>query len=185
MDTVTQMASRDATLCGGRQWAAIVRRIRGYPGTNYNTPVSTVCRNGKMEEIRSQEMVTALQSDVLSIGDDKLGILSNEIGTHSIRSGAAMSIYLGECPVYTIMMIGRWSSDSFLPYIIKKLEQFSHNVSIRVLRFESFRNIPYLAPQISYLDPRQRNHPDNAETRNNIGGNLNRRYQLPDFSMFN
>ena len=49
MDTVTQMASRDATLFGVRQWAAIVRRIRVYPGANYNTPVSTVWRNGKME----------------------------------------------------------------------------------------------------------------------------------------
>ena len=82
MDTMTQMASQDATLCGVRQWAAIVQRIRGYPGENYNTPVSTVWRNGKMEEIRSQEMITDLQSAVLSIREEKLGILSNEIGTH-------------------------------------------------------------------------------------------------------
>ena len=117
MGTVTQMASRDATLCGGRQWAAIVRRIRGYPGANDSTPVSTVWRNGKMEEIRSQEMITALRSAVLSIGKDKLRILENQIVMRSIILGAAMSMYLGECPVYTIMMIGRWSSDAFLIYI--------------------------------------------------------------------
>ena len=88
-----------------------------------------------MEEIRSQEILTDLQSAVLSIGEDKLGILANEIGTHSIRLGAAMSMYLGECPVYTIMMIGRWSSDTFLLYIRKQVEHFSHNVAIRMLRF--------------------------------------------------
>mmetsp|Transcript_34825 Transcript_34825/g.62694 ORF Transcript_34825/g.62694 Transcript_34825/m.62694 type:complete len:106 (+) Transcript_34825:350-667(+) len=79
----------------------------------------------------------------------------------------------------------RWSSDAFLLYIRKQVEQFSHNVSIRMLRFESFRHIPDRAPQISRLDPRQRNHPDNAETRRNIGGNSSRQAQLPAFSLFN
>ena len=38
-----------------------------------------------------------------------------------------MDVFLGECPVYTIMLIGRWSSDAFLRYIRKQVEQFSHN----------------------------------------------------------
>ena len=185
MDTVTQMASRDLILCGVRQWAAVVKRIRSYPGATEDTPVSAVWRNGKMEHITSKEMTLALRAAVLSIGEDILGIKAEEVGTHSIRSGAAMSMYLGECPVYTIMMIGRWSSDAFLLYIRKQVEQFSHNVSIRMLRFESFRHIPDRAPQISRLDPRQRNHPDNAETRRNIGGNSSRQAQLPAFSLFN
>jgi len=42
MDTVTQMASRDLTLCGVRKWAAVVRRIWRYPGANKDTPVSAV-----------------------------------------------------------------------------------------------------------------------------------------------
>ena len=185
MDTVTQMASRDLILCGVRQWAAVVKRIWSYPGATEDTPVSAVWKNGKMEHITSKEMTLALRAAVLSIGEDILGIKAEEVGTHSIRSGAAMSMYLGECPVYTIMMIGRWSSDAFLLYIRKQVEQFSHNVSIRMLRFESFRHIPDRAPQISRLDPRQRNHPDNAETRRNIGGNSSRQAQLPAFSLFN
>jgi len=166
-------------------WAAVVRRIRGYPGANEDTPVSAVWRHGKLDNITSQEMKIALRAAVTSIGEEILGIKAEEIGTHSIRSGAAMSMYLGECPVYTIMMIGRWSSDAFLLYIRKQVEQFSHNVSIRMLRFESFRHIPDLAPQVSHLDPRQRNHPDNAETRRNVGGISSRRAQLPSFSLFN
>ena len=40
-------------------------------------------------------MITSLQSAVLSIGEDKLGILANEIGTDFIRLDAEMSMYIG------------------------------------------------------------------------------------------
>jgi hypothetical protein len=37
----------------------------------------------------------------------RLGIAKHELGTHSIRLGATMAMYLGECPVYSIMLISR------------------------------------------------------------------------------
>lgn len=40
-----------------------------------------------------------------------------------------MAMYLGEHPVYNIMMIGRWYLDAFLHYTWNPVEQFSHNVS--------------------------------------------------------
>ena len=52
-------------------------------------------------------MTVALRTAVLSIGEDILGIESKEVGTHSIRLGAAMSMYLGKYRLYTIRMIGR------------------------------------------------------------------------------
>ena len=124
-------------------------------------------------------MTNALRASVVSIGDEVLGIKAKEVGTHSIKLGAAKTMHLGECPVYTIIMIGRWSSDSFLRYIWKQVEQFSHNVSSRMLRFEMHRHIPDMAPQISHLNPWQRNHPGNAETRTHAGSNLARCVRLP------
>ena len=94
-------------------------------------------------------MVAALRDAVVAIGEDVLGFKKEQVGTHSIRSGAAMAMYLGECPVYTIMLIGRWSSDAFLRYIRKQVEQFSHNVSKRMLRFLFHRHIPDLEPSTS------------------------------------
>ncbi|KAL9183869.1 hypothetical protein ACHAXT_004725 [Thalassiosira profunda] len=132
-DTVTHMASGDILLCPVKQWAAVVRRILGYPGATADTPVSAVWRYGRIEHITSKEVVDALRAAVVSVGEESLGIKKEDIGTHSIRSGAAMAMYLGQCPVYTIMMIGRWSSDAFLRYIRKQVEQFSHNVSKRML----------------------------------------------------
>ena len=137
MDTVTQLFSGDDVLCPVRQWAAIVRRVLSYPGANLDTPVLAVWRNDKIEHISSVEMVQALRAAVVAVGEDKLGFDKEDIGTHSIRSDAAMAMFLGECPVYVIMMIGRWSSDAFLRYIRKQVEQFSHNVLRRMLRFET------------------------------------------------
>ena len=185
MDTVTQMCSKDLRLCPVRQWAALERRLLTYPGITPESPVSAIWRNDRIEHITSAEMTKALRAAVVSTGEEVLGIKSEDIGTHSVRSGAAMAMYLGECPVYTIMMIGRWSSNAFLRYIRKQVEKFSHNVSSRVLRFEMHRHIPDMASRISHLDPRQRNHPDNAETRRNVGGNSAQRVQLPSFSLFN
>ena len=162
-----------------------MKRIRKYPGSTGDTPVLAVWKNHKIEHVTSAEMVAALRDAVRAIGEDKLGFKAEQIGTHYQRSGAAMAMYLGECPVHTIMMIGRWSSDAFLRYIRKQVEQFSHNVSLRMFPFQFHRHVPDLEPAVSHLDPRQRNHPDNSETRRNIGGNLSRHVRLPAMSMFN
>jgi hypothetical protein len=184
MDTVTQIASGDALLCPVRSWAAIVKRIKGYEGTTDDTPVSAVWRNGRIEHITSSAMTVALDAAVGAVGYERLGIKKGEIGTHSIRSGAAMAMYLGEVPVYTIMMLGRWSSDAFLRYIRKQVEQFSHNVSKRMIIHQFHRHMPDADPRVTHHDPRQRNHPNNAETRRNIGGDVSRRGRLPAMTLY-
>jgi hypothetical protein len=59
-------------------------------------------------------MINALRDAVGGIREICLGIKKEDIGTHLIRSGVAMAMYLGECPVFMIMLIGRWSSNAFL-----------------------------------------------------------------------
>ena len=159
------MASEHIIICPIRQWAALVKLIRKYPGSTCDTPVSEVWKNHKIKHVTSKEMVSALRDAVCAIGEDKLGFRTEQVGTHSQISGAAMAMYLGDCPVYTIMMIGRWSSDAFLRYIRKQVDQFSHNVSRRMIRFQFHRHIPDLEPAVSHLFPRQRNHPDNAKAK--------------------
>jgi hypothetical protein len=88
-----------------------------------------------------------------SIGKACLGISKEKIGTHSIRSGAAMAMYLGKCPVYTIMLISQWSRDAFLWYIRKQVMEFSHNVSKRMLTFHNYRHIPNFDHRVSANNP--------------------------------
>ena len=119
-------------------------------------------------------MVVALRNAVESYGPSKLGIAKGDIGTHSLRAGAAMAMYLGGCPVYVIMMIRRWSSDAFLSYIRKQIEQFSHQVSSKMLRFQFHRHLPDKGVWTSKYDARQETVTDDAETRKNIIGSMAR-----------
>mmetsp|Transcript_28039 Transcript_28039/g.58953 ORF Transcript_28039/g.58953 Transcript_28039/m.58953 type:complete len:348 (-) Transcript_28039:199-1242(-) len=182
-DSVSQRASGDAVMCPVKQWAALVQRIHNYPGTSDNTTVDTIMSLGRFRRITSTEMVHALRDAAAAVGEARLGFAKEDIGTHSLRSGAAMSMYLGECPVYTIMMIGRWSSDAFLLYIRKQVEQFSHNVATKMLAFETYNHIPDYNPSIARVDPRTRNHADNAATRRNIGGDTAAQARLPAFAL--
>ncbi len=108
MDTITQMASGDIKLCPVRAAAAIVRRIRDYPGTTVGTPISAIMINGRITYVTSQDIINALRDAVVAIGEHQLGINKEDIGTHSIRSGAAMAMYLGECAVHTIIVRIEW-----------------------------------------------------------------------------
>ena len=127
-DIVTHQRTGDTLFCPARILAKIVKRIRNYKGASDDTP-SAVWRNNKIEHITSKEMTTALHNAVEAFGQARLGLRKEEIGTHSIRSGAAIAMYLGQCPAYVIMMIGQWPSDAFLVYIRRQAEQFSHGIS--------------------------------------------------------
>ena len=141
-DTVTQWRTEHAVLCPVKQWAAIITRISSYNGSTDDTPVSAVWRHNTIDHITSSQVITTLRDAVKAYGEDDLRIYHHEVGTHSIRSGAAMAMYLGGVPVFAIMMIGRWSSDAFMKYICKQIEQFTFDVSARMLTMQHFRHVP-------------------------------------------
>ena len=114
------MSSHKVTLSPVLAAAAIVCRIKSYPGANHDTPIFAVWRYNRIEHITSTQIRNVLQDAVKAIGEDTLHISIDKIGTHSIRSGAAMVMFLGGCPVSLIMMIGHWSSHAFLRYIRKQ-----------------------------------------------------------------
>ena len=92
-----------------------------------------VWRHDRCEQINPRQVITSFRAACATIGSARLGFEPEEIGTHSLRSGAAMEMYLAAVPVYTIMLIGRWSSDNFLLYIRKQVEQFSKDVAQKML----------------------------------------------------
>ena len=176
----------DPVLCPVKSWARLTSRIWKYPGTTEDTSVCTVWNHVRREQITLRQVITLLRSACASIISAHLGFDPSEIGTHSLCSGAAIEMYLARVPVYTIMLIGRWSSDAFLRYIQKQVGQFLQDVAKKMLTHRSFQRIPDIAPRVvSNEDPRQRNHRDNAKTRRNIGCDTSQRVQLPAFSLFN
>ena len=128
-------------------WAAIITRIWPYEGTTMDSKVNTYqYRNSKNKlvttEISSYRIRTKLRVAVKLMGKGVLGFDENECGLHSIRSGAAMALFLAGVPVLTIMIIGRWKSDAFLRYIRKQVALFSQNLTDKMLQVTSFFTMP-------------------------------------------
>jgi hypothetical protein len=113
-DTVTQMSSGDVNMCPLQMGAAIVCRIRSYYGATDDTPILAFWQFNRINHVTSKQVTAAMKDALVSGGEEVLHIHKNKIGMHSIRLGAATAMFLGRCPVYLIMMIGCWSSNTFL-----------------------------------------------------------------------
>ncbi len=138
-DTVIHGWTDNPVLCPVLQWARLVNRIWSYEGTTRDTSVCTFRRSGRrLDTIASSQVLTRLRAAATAVGSARLSFEPKEIGTHSLCLGAAMEMYLARVPVYTIMLIGRWSSDAFLRYIQKQVEQFLRHVVKQMLTFRSF-----------------------------------------------
>jgi hypothetical protein len=81
-----------------------------------------------------------------------------------------MAMYLAGVPVFTIMLLGRWSSDAFLRYIRKQAKEFSSGISDLMINNENFFTIQHASQQ----DPRAPNLPLNTPHQSNNGINFKR-----------
>jgi hypothetical protein len=82
-----------------------------------------------------------------SLGPDILGFTVDQIGLHFARSGTAMAMYLAGVPIFTIMLLGRWSSDAFLCYIQKQVKEFSKGISSKMIQNTNFFTIPSISEE--------------------------------------
>lgn len=145
-EAVTQYNSNSRTLNPVVHWATTVRRLRSYPGFRNSWYVHRFHDGTRFTNITSKELLADLRAAVECVGVDTLGFTKADIGTHSVRSSLAMMMYLAKEPIYTIMLVGRWSSDAFLRYIEKQVKEFTKGVSTRMIRCETFFNIPTTRP---------------------------------------
>jgi hypothetical protein len=128
LNTITQWKTNDPILCPVIQLAALVTRISAYNGASNAMPVSTVWNRGRIEHVTSKMVENALHDGVKAYGEAALRIDAHKVGTHSIRSESAMAMYLGGVPVFAIMMIRQWASNSFMKYIRMQIEEFTFDV---------------------------------------------------------
>jgi hypothetical protein len=50
-----------------------------------------------------------------------------------------MAMYLVGVSVFSIMLIGRWSSTAFLKYIGKKAQEFLQGISSKMIKVQTFK----------------------------------------------
>jgi hypothetical protein len=182
-------------LCPVRAWAAIVQSIKNLPGSTKNTPVCSLFQPatqptpdnpGKFVQVTGKEMTTLIRKAVADMGTERLGFKPEECGTHSIRSAAAMAMHMAGVPVYTIMLIGRWSSDAFLVYLRTQVMQFTQHISVRMTKHSDFYNVPCFNPTVDRNDKHQttRSHPLTTVPTSSNGGGSNRLVPRNPFNLF-
>jgi hypothetical protein len=66
---------------------------------------------------------------------------AQEIGTKSIRSGAAISLFLMNNSSDRIMLLERWLFKAFLAYIRPQVLEWTNNMSMDMIQTDSFLNV--------------------------------------------
>ncbi len=175
-DTISHQRSGDKTnggrMCPVKACISLIRRARQFPIKPEHlpdTPINTIFTKGTPSQITSSIFLSTIRRTVQDMGRDRLGFGPEEVGTHSNRSGGAMSMFLSGTPVYTIMLIGRWSSDAFMRYIRKQVLAASHGISAKMLTYEDFFTIPDFVHNSADGDLRTRNRNNLASTTSFTG----------------
>ena len=160
MDRRTHQRTGDPTLCPIRSLASLVTRIyRKLPSASLDTTINAMFLDSRETQATSSSLRQFIRSTcTLGGGKPTFGYAANEIGTKSIRSGAAMSLFLMNHPVHKIMILGRWSSDAFLVYIRPQVLEWTNQMSSDMIHFDSFLDV---------TDPR-RAQPSDPRTRQRL-----------------
>lgn len=125
MDCRTHQRTPDEVLCPVRRLASLVARIyQMVPAVSANTAINTTFLIASTGHISSTEVRNHMRSTCTGAS----GTPTN-IGAKSLRSGAAMGLFLLNHHVHKIMIVGCWSSDAFLVYIRPQVLEWTNNMS--------------------------------------------------------
>jgi hypothetical protein len=117
-ETVHQYATVLPNLCRVKAWAKVVRRVLSYPGCDTESLVSTVLTNNKRWLVTAAFLATQLQAAAKRIGHDVLGFSHLDVGTHPIRSGGAMAMYLTGVRLIDDMLTGCSAAQNKQPNVL-------------------------------------------------------------------
>jgi hypothetical protein len=163
-DSRTQERTNDPVMCPVVRLASLIRRIqRTVPTMTLTTPINTIGSPSGPRYITAALLRKTLRSVcTLGGGEPTYGFHACDIGTRSIRSGAAMGLFLAGISVDKIKMLGRWSSDAFLVYIRPQVLEWTNNMSSEMIKNNSFFDATASHGALT-SDPRSRLHrPFNA-----------------------
>jgi hypothetical protein len=118
-DTRSQQRTQDPVLCPVRRSASLVEQIRRLvPKPDPATTRNMIVVNDRTLQLSSKCLRQRLRVTCTTLGGKPVfGYTVKDIGTKSLRSGAAMSLFLMNHSAERIVLLGCWKSDAFLVYI--------------------------------------------------------------------
>ena len=126
--TIIQHRS-NRTLCPVKAWGTLITLILSYEKTSTLTPINYFVHDNGPSQITATDMITQIRAACKTLGEQKIGIEIDRVGTHSIRMSFAMQLHLAGVKDHIIMMQGRWKSLSFLRYIRLQIQELSEDLS--------------------------------------------------------
>jgi hypothetical protein len=139
-DRRTHEKSGDQVMCPVLRLASLIKRVlRTVPMAGPDTPVGATYINNEQSKVTAETLRKNLRlACTLGGGKEVFGYGAADIGTRSIRYGAAMGLFLMNHPVAKIKILGRWSSDAFLDYIWPQVLEWTNQMSSDMIRNNSF-----------------------------------------------
>jgi hypothetical protein len=170
-DRRAQKRTDDPVLCPMQRAASLIERIRRLvPGFTGTTTVNTCAqhfRKGLVTlQLVSGFLRTQLRHTCATLGGKRVfGFNRMDIGTKSVRSGAAMGLFLANHSTERIMLMGRWLSQAFLVCIRPQIIEWTNNMSSDMIRLDSFTDasgFDMADPKIARMPACRFNGPDNS-----------------------
>lgn len=115
MQTISQSRT-NMDLCPCTTMIRLVKRLRKHNLTSGTTQINTYFHRGKQGFVRNTDIQKKLKNVVKIIGEEKLGLIPEQVGTHSLRASFALMMALMNIPDSRIMLLGRWKSDAYKIY---------------------------------------------------------------------
>jgi len=170
---VTKWRTGNITYCPVFVGAAVVRRLETMGASESDCIYKFMGDDGRTRDFDSATAFRMLQGFISSVDFKGLGLDPKRIGLHSLCLLAAMAMYLNGIPVYTIMLLGRWSSNAFLHYIRKQVESFGSGVSSKMIVTSCFLHVSH---STNLEDPGTSRNPASftANMGMGSGGSINR-----------
>lgn len=107
-------------LCPVKAWAHICSEIRSMHSGDKGAGVNSFKGPGGLMVVKWAAFTRCTVRQTLD---------APSFGTHSVRCGADLAMYLNVTSIVNIMLQGRWSSNAFIVYITQKILQRSMGIS--------------------------------------------------------
>jgi hypothetical protein len=170
-DSRTQRRTHDPLLCPVTSLGHAAQRVlNSVPDAGLDTLLCSVYNpSSSLVSLLSDEYTLNLLRSTCAMfgGKPVFGFHPHEIVNRSIRSGAAMALFLKDHSTAKIMILGRWSSDAFLMYIRPQVLEWTNNMSQDMVSFESFLDVG-LYDAASAHNPRTRRRTIHLNGRNSV-----------------
>ena len=120
-DQKNQSVHQEATGTDTCPIIAIIRRLTTIRNNTFN-PQTCISAHFTHDSnnprlLHTSDMTATIRHAVTIQNLECHGLLPDLMGSHSLRAGGAMAMYLNGVSITTIKNLGQWMSDSFLMYI--------------------------------------------------------------------